>query len=375
VAKTVTQIHWDGEMSKKGGYPDYMLKEIYEQPQSIRNVLQIDPAEIERMARKIHEGSRVYLIGVGTTYYVALLGEYYLSKFSGIFAPAISSDEFPHLAQADGDSVVLAVSQSGETYDTIQALKHSRRMGAKTLGIVNVVGSTISRMVDQVVMQGTGPEICVISTKAALSQMIVLLRLVLETAHLRNRIDRKTKQRYYKTIGILPDLIQRVLNEKSGFLNSVAQDYSSITNWMYLGRGKYYPIALEAALKMKEVAYVHAEGMPGGFLKHGTIALIDDAHYSVVFVPPEEEKELFQTTMGSAEEILARKGFVLGFHFSEKLRKEKRFSRDILLPKTDPFIAPFLHLIAGQLLAYFTAVTLKRNVDRPRSLAKSVTVA
>lgn len=166
-----------------------------------------------------------------------------------------------------------------------------------------------------------------------------------------------------------------MLNEKSGFLNSVAQDYSAICNWLYLGRGRYYPIALEAALKMKEVAYVHAEGMPGGFLKHGTIALIDERHYSVVFVPPEEEKELYQATMGSAEEILARNGFVLGFHFSEKLKRDKFFSREIFLPKTDPLIAPFLHLIAGQLLAYFTAVTLKRNVDRPRSLAKSVTVA
>src|SRR3990167_912447 len=289
------------------------------------------------------------------------MGEYQFSSVAGIFTPAISSDEFKNLAHIDKDTLVIAISQSGETYDTLNALKYAKNKGAKTAAIVNVMGSSIARLVDLTILQGSGPEICVISTKAALSQMIILLMIALEIAVRNKRLASKNKIEIERHISNLPEIIQKVLNEKSGFIHTIAQKYSHINNWLYLGRGKYYPIALESSLKMKEVAYVHAEGMPAGFLKHGTIALIDE--------------NLYRLSSGSAEEIKARKGFIIGFHFGDKKESEKLFNEEIALPTVPDVIAPFLELVVAQLFAYFTAVALKRNIDKPRSLAKSVTVA
>ncbi len=375
VDKEITKIEWDAEMAKKGGYPHYMLKEIYEQPQSIINALNVDRKIIKKVASLIMDSDRTYLLGVGTTYYVSLLGEYYFSSYAGSHLSAISSDEFKNLAEVTDKTLVIAISQSGETYDSINALKYAKANKARTVSIVNVIGSSIARMVDLSIMQGSGPEICVISTKAAISQMIILISIALELGNMRKKITKKEKKRLEKELIKLPTIIQNILNEKSGFVNNIAQRYSGIKNWLYLGRGVYYPIALESALKMKEVAYIHAEGMPGGFLKHGTIALIDEDLYTVGFIPPREEKDLYPLIMGSIEEVKARNGFVMGFHFGDKEKDYKLFDEEIILPKVDKVIAPFLQLILGQLLAYFAAISLKRNIDRPRSLAKSVTVA
>ncbi|MEK6589187.1 MAG: SIS domain-containing protein, partial [Nitrospinota bacterium] len=335
----------------------------------------VDKELIKKLSDMIMKSRHVYLIGAGTTYYVSLMSEYHFSSIAGVFIPAINSDEFKNLAYIDKDTLIVAVSQSGETYDTLNALKFAKGKGAKTAAIVNVMGSSIARLVDHTIMQGSGPEICVISTKAALSQMAILLLVALEMAVNNKRISVRNKNEIEKQISHLPELIQKVLNEKSGFIHTIANKFSHINNWLYLGRGKYYPIALESSLKMKEVAYVHAEGMPAGFLKHGTIALIDEKLYSVIFMPPRSDEELYRLTAGSAEEIKARKGFTLGFHFGEKGEGEKLFSEEIILPKAHSIIAPFLELVVAQLFAYFTAVALKRNIDKPRSLAKSVTVA
>jgi len=375
VRKKITEIHWDSDMAKKGGYPHYMLKEIYEQPQCIINASQVDKQHIKKISDMIMESKNTYLIGVGTTYYVSLMGEYQFSSVAGIFTPAISSDEFKNLAHIDKDTLVIAISQSGETYDTLNALKYAKNKGAKTAAIVNVMGSSIARLVDLTILQGSGPEICVISTKAALSQMIILLMIALEIAVRNKRLASKNKIEIERHISNLPEIIQKVLNEKSGFIHTIAQKYSHINNWLYLGRGKYYPIALESSLKMKEVAYVHAEGMPAGFLKHGTIALIDENLYSIIFMPPKSDEDLYRLSSGSAEEIKARKGFIIGFHFGDKKESEKLFNEEIALPTVPDVIAPFLELVVAQLFAYFTAVALKRNIDKPRSLAKSVTVA
>jgi len=375
VRKKITEIHWDSDMAKKGGYPHYMLKEIYEQPQCIINALQVDKLLIKKISDMIIESKKTYLIGVGTTYYVSLMGEYQFSSVAGIFTPAISSDEFKNLAHIDKDTLVIALSQSGETYDTLNALKYAKNKGAKTAAIVNVMGSSIARLADHTILQGSGPEICVISTKAALSQMIILLMVAIEIAVRNKKLTVKNKNEVERHISHLPEIIQRVLNEKSGFIHTIAQKYSHINNWLYLGRGKYYPIALESSLKMKEVAYVHAEGMPAGFLKHGTIALIDENLYSIMFMPPKSDEDLYRLSSGSAEEIKARKGFIIGFHFGDKRESEKLFNEEIVLPKVPDIIAPFLELVVAQLFAYFTAVALKRNIDKPRSLAKSVTVA
>ena len=374
VERDVQELQWDLEMAQKGGFPHYMLKEIYEQPQIVHRALDIDGAEIREMAKAAINQKNFFITGVGTTFYVAQIGQYYFSNYAGITPMVISSDEFRFLAQVDSKSLVLAISQSGETYDTLSALRHAKARKAKTAAIINVMGSSMARMVDHLVLQGSGPEICVISTKAALAQMIVLARIALEAGVMRKHITAKEAKTKEKELRKLPNAIDKLLNEQSAFIHAIAKKQSNIRHWLFLGRGRYYPVARESALKMKEVSYVHAEGMPSGFLKLGTIALIDDDLNSVVFTPTEDEKDLFKLTLSSAEEIRARNGYVLGIRFKTKLKQKLPFSDEIVLPKTPSFIAPFLQVVVAHLLSYFTATTLKRNIDRPRALAKSVTV-
>ena len=374
VIKSITKIEWDSETTKKGGYPHYMLKEIYEQPQTINTALELDSKVMDEMVDMIHKSENIYFVGVGTTFYVAKFSKYLFSSLANRFIPALSSDEFISLATVDKKSLVLTVSQSGETFDTISALKYAKSKGAKTAAIVNVMGSSISRLVDRVILQGSGPEICVISTKAAFTQMIIMTLLALKLGLKKKTLKRKEYDKSLAALSELPEIIQNILNERSGFIHRIARDYATIKNWLYLGRGIYYPVALESALKMKEVAYVHAEGMPGGFLKHGTLAMIDQGVNSIVFIPPREDKELYEATLHSVEEIRARSGFVLGVHFDEGGKNKGLFSEELILPRVEPIVAPFIQLVIGQLFAYFTATALKRNIDKPRSLAKSVTV-
>ena len=374
VEKPITRIEWDSETSKKGGYPHYMLKEIYEQPQTVINALEVEEKTIDGLVNMIHKSKSAQLVGVGTTYYVTMYANYIFSSLAGRYIPAISSDEFVSLSPVDKDSFVLAASQSGETYDTIAALKHAKARGAKTGAIVNVMGSTLSRMVDFPVLQGSGPEICVISTKAALAQMILLTRTALKLGVKNKNMTPKAYDKNMEALRSLPGIIESILNERSGFIHRIAHHHRNVKNWLYLGRGVYYPIALESALKMKEVAYVHAEGMPCGFLKHGTLAMIDSSINSIVFIPPNSEKALYDATLASVEEIRARDGFVLGIHFDEGKRNQKLLSEELILPPVPPVVAPLIQMVIAQLFAYFTATSLKRNVDKPRSLAKSVTV-
>jgi len=374
VPKKVVTIAWDAEMARKGGYPHYMLKEIHEQPQAVRAALQTEASTIEALADLLASARQVYLVGVGTTYYVALAGQSFLAQLAGRFAPAVSSDEFRHVARPGPEDLVLSISQSGETYDTLDAVRYARERGARTAAIVNVVGSSLERAVDVSVLQMSGPEISVISTKAALAQMVILGRIaaalavrLTDNAHEAGAAARRAQ----RALEDLPEHIERFLNEQSGFLNLLARRHAEARHWLFLGRGIYASVALECALKMKEVSYVHAEGMPAGFLKHGTLALIDDAVRSLVFMPPPEDRRLYELTVSSAHEIKARGGRIVGFAFAPE---EGLLDDAVILPATSPLTAPLLELVAGQLFSYFTAVALGRSIDRPRSLAKSVTV-
>lgn len=375
IRKNVMEIQWDAEMSKRGRYPHYMLKEIYEQPRTVQNALDLDRNELRRIAQTIYSKKRTYLIGTGTTHYVSLAGQYMFSQFADRFLPAVSSDEFRWLSQSDADTFVLAASQSGETYDTLSALRYAKERDATTGAIVNVMGSSIARMVDQTIIQGAGPEICVLSTKAAISQILLLCLTSLELGELTGELTSGEVEGLRKEIGQLPDMIEVILNERSGFIHGIAHRRMNFGNWLYLGRGIYYAIAMESALKMKEVTYLHAEGMPAGFLKHGTISLIDEHMATMIFIPPPESGELYSLTLSSAEEIKARGGYILGVHSEGDEEAEEICDESIGIPSGPNVVIPFLHLLAGQLFAYFTATGLKRNIDRPRSLAKSVTVA
>ena len=371
--KNVLHIDWDLETSKKGGFSHYMLKEIFDEPQTVRQAMQIPNEQIVAMAEMFADSSRSYMMGVGTTYYVASISQYYFSALADCYYSALSSDEFSVVDIKQGD-MVLAISQSGETYDTKTALVYAKERGAKTAAIVNVMGSAISMMVDQVIMQGSGPEICVVSTKAALAQTFIMVRVALELGLIRRKIKQKEYKKFQNEMQEFSELIEIVLNEQSGFVRNIARDTSHVEHWLFLGCGVYYPVAMESALKMKEVTYQHAEGMPAGFLKHGTLSMVEPALHTLFFVPPPEQKELHKRTLIAMEQVKSRGGTVIAIIFQGDELAQKLASQSINLPAVNTLIAPLLQMIIAQMFAYYAALDLGRNIDKPRNLAKSVTV-
>ncbi len=371
--KNVLHIDWDLETSKKGGFSHYMLKEIFDEPQTVRQAMQIPKEQIVAMAKMFADSSRSYMMGVGTTYYVASISQYYFSAIADCYYSALSSDEFSVVDIKQGD-MVLAFSQSGETYDTKTALVYAKERGAKTAAIVNVMGSAISMMADQVIMQGSGPEICVVSTKAALAQTFIMVRVALELGLIRRKIKQKEYKKFQNEMQEFSELIEIVLNEQSGFVRNIARDTSHVEHWLFLGCGIYYPVAMESALKMKEVTYQHAEGMPAGFLKHGTLSMVESALHTLFFVPPPEQKELHKRTLIAMEQVKSRGGTVIAIIFQGDELAQKLASQSINLPAVNTLIAPLLQMIIAQMFAYYAALDLGRNIDKPRNLAKSVTV-
>ena len=371
--KNVLHIDWDVETSKKGGFSHYMLKEIFDEPQTVRQAMQIPKEQIVALAEMFADSSRSYMMGVGTTYYVASISQYYFSALAECYYSALSSDEFSVVDIKQGD-MVLAISQSGETYDTKTALVYAKECGAKTAAIVNVMGSAISMMADQVIMQGSGPEICVVSTKAALAQTFIMVRVALELGLIRRKIKQKDYKKFQNEMQEFSEIIEIVLNEQSGFVRNIARDTSHVEHWLFLGCGVYYPVAMESALKMKEVTYQHAEGMPAGFLKHGTLSMVESALHTLFFVPPPEQKELHKRTLIAMEQVKSRGGTVIAIIFQGDELAQKLAFKSINLPVVSSLFAPLLQMIIAQMFAYYAALDLGRNIDKPRNLAKSVTV-
>ena len=270
--------------------------------------------------------------------------------------------------------MVLAFSQSGETYDTKNALEYSKSKGAKTAAIVNVMGSAISMMVDQAIMQGSGPEICVVSTKAALAQTFIILRVAIELGFKRGNINKKLFEKYLSDLESFPEIIEKILNEQSGFVRNIARSSSHVGNWLFLGCGIYYPIAMESALKMKQVTYQHVEGMPAGFLKHGTLSMVEPSLHTLFFIPPKKQKELHGRTIIAMEQVKTRGGYVVGIMFQGDKQALELTDEAIQLPEISELCAPMAQMIMAQMFAYYAALDLGRNIDKPRNLAKSVTV-
>ncbi|MEY3044191.1 MAG: hypothetical protein RL242_1033 [Pseudomonadota bacterium] len=370
----LTQESYQIRSLRDGQQVEKDIKEIFDEPQTLRQALKIPDEEIRKLAQKFVEAPQAYLVGVGTTFYVAQLGQYFFSQLTGRYFPAISSDEFIDIAGIQAQDLVLAVSQSGETYDTKMALNFARQRGAKTAAIVNVMGSSIGMQVDQVIMQGSGPEICVVSTKAAMAQTLILLRTAVETGRQQGSLDDQQVDSFLTAVDRLPDLIQDTLNEQSGFLRNIARSTSWVPNWLFLGCGQYYPVAMESALKMKEVTYQHAEGMPAGFLKHGTLSMIEKSVHSLFFVPLPEQQDLHRRTLIAMEEIRTRGGTLAGFVFEGDRHAREVLDYAVELPTVHPWLAPLLQMTMAQLLSYYAALDLGRNIDKPRNLAKSVTV-
>ncbi|MDC0224263.1 glutamine--fructose-6-phosphate transaminase (isomerizing) [Deltaproteobacteria bacterium] len=371
--KSVLHIDWDVETSKKGGYSHYMLKEIFDEPQAILQALKIPSEQISVLARMFTEASRAYFMGVGTTFYVANISQYYFSTLAGQYYASVSSDEFSIVTVEPGD-LVLALSQSGETFDTKISLEYAKISGAQTAAIVNVMGSAISMMVDNVIMQGSGPEICVVSTKAALAQTFIMLRVALELGMMKGCLTQDVYQKHQEDLELFPELVQQILNEQSGFVRNIARDTSHVEHWLFLGCDIYYPVAMESALKMKEVTYQHAEGMPAGFLKHGTLSMVEKALHSLFFVPPMGQKVLHDRTLIAMEQVKARGGTVIGIIFQGDERAMAACDQVVELPEMNLLCAPLAQMIMAQMFAYYAALDLGRNIDKPRNLAKSVTV-
>jgi glucosamine--fructose-6-phosphate aminotransferase (isomerizing) len=247
--------------------------------------------------------------------------------------------------------------------------------GGQTAAVINVPGSSMAREVDQVILQGAGPEICVLSTKSTISQVTILLRVALELGRLRGKLTDSVHSIYHYVLQALPMTLRNMYIDVLPQVRRIAQTYCQTKNWFFIGRGIYSAIALESALKFKEVSYLHAEGMPGGFLKHGTIALIDDKTHSVAFLPPTEESALLHATLTNVQEIRTRGGLVIGIHHQKDESLQPSLDNEIVVPEVPALVAPLVQLTAGQMLAYHTALVLGRNIDKPRALAKSVTVA
>ena len=369
-------IQWNvGNVVDKGPYPHFMLKEIHEGADCIETALALPEVEIMALARRIQDSQQTFLTGVGTAYYVALLAQYYFATYADCYIPAVSADEFPTLGKVTPGCLTLAVSQSGETYDTLKALRHAKLHGGQTAAVVNVPGSSMAREVEQVILQGAGPEICVLSTKSTISQITILLRVALALGHLRGKLTDYVRRAHHDVLEALPETLRHMYTDLVSQVRRVGQAYCQTKNWFFIGRGIYSAVALESALKFKEVSYLHAEGMPGGFLKHGTIALIDDTTHSVAFLPPAEESALLHATLTNVQEIRTRGGLVIGIHHQKDDSLQPSLDDEIVVPEVPALVSPLVQLTVGQMLAYHTALVLGRNIDKPRALAKSVTVA
>ncbi|MDA1091408.1 MAG: glutamine--fructose-6-phosphate transaminase (isomerizing) [Proteobacteria bacterium] len=367
-----------GDAIGKGGYDHYMLKEIYEHPQVIGDTLHsfINPAtltvRLPDLGFEPTAATKITLIACGSSYYACLTAKYWFESLARVPVEVDIASEFRYrdAAMADGGLAVF-VSQSGETADTLAALRYAKDQGQNTLAIVNVPESTIAREADAVLHTNAGPEVGVASTKALTSQMTVLGCLVLAVARGRGAIDADTEARLVSALIEVPARAADVLNHDDR-LKELAREIAEAPGVLYLGRGTSYPVALEGALKLKEISYIHAEGYAAGEMKHGPIALIDDGVPVIVIAPSDH---LFEKTASNIEEVIARGGRVIFFSDAKGVRRlGSKAAAAVALPDVDPFVAPILYTIAVQLLAYHTAVLKGTDVDQPRNLAKSVTV-
>ncbi|HYL55690.1 MAG TPA: glutamine--fructose-6-phosphate transaminase (isomerizing) [Gemmatimonadales bacterium] len=377
--KTVTRVDWDLATIERGGYAHFMLKEIMEQPESVRNALRGRLLEEDGTARlgglniddeQLLQVNRIVFTACGTSWHSALIGEYMMEELARIPSEVEYASEFRYRNPiVDERTLVVGISQSGETADTLAALREAKRRGARTLGLVNVVGSTIAREVDGGIYLHAGPEIGVASTKAFTSQIVTLALLTLKMGRLR-ALSILQGREVVRALGRLPELIEQVL-AKAPEVERIAERMMRANNVLYLGRGYNFPVALEGALKLKEISYIHAEGYPAAEMKHGPIALIDDL-MPVVFIAPKDA--VYQKVVSNVEEVRARGGRVFAVITEGDTGVARLADHKIEVPETLDLLTPVLTVLPLQLLAYYIAVRRGCNVDQPRNLAKSVTV-
>lgn len=379
VEKSVQQITLELSQIERGGYDHFMLKEINEQPDTILNAMRgrllveegdVKLGGLQNTMGKLLSARRIVLTACGTSWHAALVGEYMLEQIARVPVEVEYASEFRYRDPiVNIDDVVMLISQSGETADTLSALREAKQKGATVLGIVNVVGSTIARESHGGVYVHAGPEIGVASTKAFTSQLTVLALITIMLARARG-MDRERGVTLARELAQLPEKVSQVL-QNTEVIQKIAQEFKDSQHVLYLGRGANFPVALEGALKLKEISYIHAEGYPAAEMKHGPIALIDK-NMPVVFIVPRDG--IYDKVMSNIQEVRARKGRIIAVANDDDTEIEDLAEFVIRVPRTYGFFGPILNIIPLQLLAYYIAVARGTNVDQPRNLAKSVTV-
>jgi glucosamine--fructose-6-phosphate aminotransferase (isomerizing) len=380
IAREVTRVMWNPVMAEKGGYRHFMLKEIHEQPRAIMDTIRgrvspetgaIHLEEIAVPRERLKGIRKIFIVACGTSWHAGLVGKYLLEEMAAIPTEVDIASEFRYRNPlVNGDTLLIAITQSGETADTLAAMREARARGAVVVTVCNVVGSTASREADGVVYTHAGPEIGVASTKAFTTQLTALYLFGLFFAGLRGTCTAEELRKAIEGLLHVPTLVERAL-EQDDAIEQVARTHFKANDFLYLGRGPNYPIALEGALKLKEISYIHAEGYPAGELKHGPIALIDEKMPVVVLAG---KNSVYEKVLANIQEVKARSGIVIAVANEDDDEIGKLVDSVITVPATTPLLMPIVMSVPLQLLAYHIAVLRGADVDQPRNLAKSVTV-
>lgn len=378
--KEVHELVMSLEEIEKGGYPYFMLKEIFEQPKTIADCMrgrintetgEITLGGLTKALDKLVDAKRIIIAACGTSWHSALVGEYLIEHLARVSVEVEYASEFRYKDPIiDENDVLIVISQSGETADTLAALRKAKDSGATVFGIVNVVGSTIARETDAGVYLHTGPEIGVASTKAFTGQVTVLVLIALKLALMKGAITKEVSKKYIKALSEIPEKIQHIL-DRSEQMKRISDLFTYAPNFLYLGRTYSFPVALEGALKLKEISYIHAEGYPAAEMKHGPIALIDEMMPVVVIATTDHTNDKM---VSNIEEVKARKGRIISITSEENNDVSTLSEFNFSVPETEDFLSPLLSVIPLQLLSYYVAVNRGCDVDQPRNLAKSVTV-
>lgn len=380
VTKKVFEVNWNAEAAEKGGYEHFMLKEINEQPKAVRDTMSqriakdnmsIVMDELKWDAEYLNSFNKIYIVACGTAYHAGLVGKFYIEKLARTVVEVDVASEFRYREPiVDENTLFIAVSQSGETSDTLAAMKESKRLGAKTLALTNVVGSSIAREADQVLYTWAGPEIAVASTKAYTTQIVLFFMLALYMAQIKETQPAERVAELIADLKHIPGQISETLSDVEP-IKTFAKQYGFNEDVFYIGRSLDYDVALEGSLKLKEISYIHAEAYAAGELKHGTLALIVEG---VPVIALATQKSVYEKTLSNIKEVKARDAVVIGIAAEGDEELEKYVDHVIKVPVTDELLIPILTVVPLQLLAYYAAITRGCDVDKPRNLAKSVTV-
>ena len=376
--KELTEIKWDAEAAEKGGFEHFMIKEIHEQPKVVKDTInsvirenKIDFSEIGLDENTIKNISQIYIVACGSAYHVGVTAQYVIEDIAKISVRVDLASEFRYRKPLlPKDSLVIIISQSGETADSLAALREAKSRGIMTLAIVNVVGSSIAREADKVFYTLAGPEIAVATTKAYSTQLIASYLLAIEFGKVRGEITEKKYFDYIKEIQTIPEKIQKVIDDKER-LQWFAAKFANSQDMFFIGRGIDYSVSLEGSLKMKEISYIHSEAYAAGELKHGTISLIEDGTLVIGVLT---QDELYEKTVSNLVEVKSRGAYLMGLTSYGNYAIEDTVDFTVYIPKTDSRFAASLAVIPLQLLGYYTSVARGLDVDKPRNLAKSVTV-